>query len=32
MGQSEEIIEALCADLPRISDSIDEGETLEEYK
>ncbi len=32
MGQSEEIIEALCENLPRISDSIDEGEAVEEYR
>jgi biopolymer transport protein ExbB len=32
MGQSEEIIEALCADLPRMSDSIEEGEAIEEYR
>lgn len=32
LGQSEEIIEALCEKLPRISDSIDEGEAVEEYR
>ncbi len=32
MGQSEEIIETLCENLPRISDNIDEGEAVEEYR